>query len=92
MTLANIYEEMMQNIELACLTMFKKLDIPTEFVSNAKAAFDKHSQNELFGSSSLNKENLISLEEMVKINQLFELFQIPINVDISIEKFSTTVH
>ena len=83
---------MMQNVELACLMLFQKLDIPTEFVSEAKTAFKKHSQNELFGSSSLNKENLISSEELMKINQLFDLFRIPINVDTTIEEFSAIVH
>ena len=83
---------MMQNIELACLTIFQKLDIPTEFVSKAKTAFEKDSQNDLLGSSSLNKEKLVSSEEFMKINQLFELFQIPINVDTTIENFSAIVH
>ena len=82
----------MQNVELACMAIFQKLDIPIEFVSEAKAAFKKHSQKEIFGSPALNKENLISSEELLKINQLFELFQIPINVDMDIDRFSAIVH
>ena len=82
----------MQNVELACAIIFQKLDIPAEFVYEAKTAFKKHSQKEIFGSSALNKDNLISSEEWSKINQLFELFCIPINVDTHIKQFAAIVH
>ena len=71
--------------------MFEDLNIPIEYVPQALTALKKHSQAEMFGSSKLNKENLISKIDGEKCNEMFDLFQVPIKLDMTLEELSKVV-
>ena len=89
----NIYEEMMQNRELACMKLFQNLNISTDFVPKALTAFQNHSQRNVSGyAGSSNREELISSQEWTRVDQLFELFELPLTLNMDIEQFSLIIH
>ena len=84
---------MMNDIELATTKLFEALDIPTKFVPDALTAFEKNSQNNLFQlTSQYCKGDLFSVEDWMKVDKIFETFQLPLKTDTSISEFSLLVH
>merc|ERR1719270_2228807 len=51
-----IYEEMTSNIIAGTRTLFEKLDFPMDYVPETLTALTKHSQNNIFGTSDMNKK------------------------------------
>ena len=72
---------------MATQKLFQSLDIPQEFVPLALTALKKHSQNECFGGSNLNKDELISKNDGGKIDAIFKQLEIPFSLEMPIEKF-----
>ena len=83
---------MMNDIELATTKLFEALDIPTKFVSDALTAFEKNSQNNLFQLTSQCKGDLFPIEDWLKVDKIFENFQLPLKTDKSFSEFSLLVH
>ena len=53
----------------------------------ALTALTKHSQNECFGGSNFNKDELISKKDGPKIDAIFKQLEIPFSLEMNIEKF-----
>ena len=50
-------------------------------------ALKKHSQNECFGGSNLNKDELISKTDGAKIDAIFKQLEIPFSLSMDFEEF-----
>ena len=55
---------------------------------NLYTALTKHSQNNIFGTSDMNKKELISEQDWGKADLVFEELEVPIKVGIKIDQFS----
>ena len=84
-----IFEEAMQDVKLSSTKLFKDLDVPTEFVPQALTALDKNSQNDLFASMS--SDGLISEQDWTKVDQVFQTFEIPMRVDMTLDQLVSLV-
>ena len=56
--------------------------------NNLYTALTKHSQNNIFGTSDMNKKELISEQDWGKADLVFEELEVPIKVGIKIDQFS----
>ena len=81
-----VYEKLMENVQSETKTLFKKLDLPLEYVSEALTALNKHSQGNIFGSSDKNKENLI--EDWEGVDTIFKQLDVPFRVNMSIDEMT----
>lgn len=81
-----VYEKLMENVQEEAKTLFKKLDLPLEYVTEALTALNKHSQGNIFGSSDKNKENLI--EEWEGVDNIFKQLNVPFRVNMSIDEMT----
>ena len=88
----NTYEEMINDKELATTKLFAALDIPTKFVPDALTAFEKNSQNNLFQLTSQSKGELFPVDDWLKVDKIFESFQLPLKTDLNFSEFSLIVH
>ena len=88
----NTYAEMMNDKELATMKLFAALDIPTIFVPDALTAFEKNSQNNLFQLTSQSKGELFPVDDWLKVDKIFESFQLPLKTDLNFSEFSLIVH
>ena len=68
--------------------LFEKLDFPSDYVPETLTALTKHSQNNIFGTSEMNKKELISEEDWKKADVVFEELNVPIKVGMKIDQFS----
>ena len=91
-THSKIYEEMMQNVEMSIIELFKELNISLDNVTVALEAFKIHSQNEMFGSSRLNQATLLKEGDCQKIDGLFDECQIPIKLNTTLAQLSDLIH
>lgn len=69
-----IYESMLSNLEEETKKLFQVLQLPNECIAVALTALQKHSQNNFFGSSALNKEELIT--DWPSANAIFEMLNV----------------
>ena len=83
---------MMNDKELATMKLFAALDIPTKFVPDALTAFEKNSQNNLFQLTSQSKGELFPVDDWLKVDKIFESFQLPLKADLNFSEFSLIVH
>ena len=83
---------MMNDKELATTKLFAALDITTKFVPDALTAFEKNSQNNLFKLTSQSKGELFPVDDWLKVDKMFESFQLPLKTDLSFSEFSLIVH
>ena len=83
---------MMNDKELATTKLFAALDIRTKFVPDALTAFEKNSQNNLFQLTSQSKGELFPVDDWLKVDKMFESFQLPLKTDLSFREFSLIVH
>ena len=83
---------MMNDKELATMKLFAALDIPTIFVPDALTAFEKNSQNNLFQLTSQSKGELFPVDDWLKVDKIFESFQLPLKTDLNFSEFSLIVH
>ena len=81
-----VYENLMENVQEETKTLFKKLDLPLEYVTEALTALNKHSQGNVFGSSDENKETLI--EDWEVVDNIFKQLNVPFRVNMSIEEMT----
>ena len=81
-----VYEKLMENVQEEAKTLFKKLDLPLEYVTEALTALNKHSQGNVFGSSDENKETLI--EDWEVVDNIFKQLNVPFRVNMSIEEMT----
>ena len=81
-----LYENLMENVQEETKTLFKKLDLPLEYVAKALKALNKHSQGNVFGSSDENKETLI--EDWEGVDTIFKQLDVPFRVNMSIEEMT----
>lgn len=56
--------------------------------TNLYTALTKHSQNNIFGTSDMNKKELISEQDWKKADLVFEELEVPIKVGMKIDQFS----
>ena len=56
--------------------------------TNLYTALTKHSQNNIFGTSDMNKKELISEQDWEKADSVFEELEVPIKVGMKIDQFS----
>ena len=56
--------------------------------TNLYTALTKHSQNNIFGTSDMNKKELISEQDWEKADLVFEELEVPIKVGMKIDQFS----
>ena len=56
--------------------------------TNLYIALTKHSQNNIFGTSDMNKKELISEQDWKKADLVFEELEVPIKVGMKIDQFS----
>ena len=56
--------------------------------TNLYTALTKHSQNNIFGTSDMNKKELISEQDWKKADLVFEELKVPIKVGMKIDQFS----
>ena len=56
--------------------------------NNLYTALTKHSQNNIFGTSDMNKKELISEQDWKKADLVFEELEVPIKVGMKIDQFS----
>ena len=56
--------------------------------NNLYTALTKHSQNNIFGTSDMNKKELISEQDWEKADLVFEELEVPIKVGMKIDQFS----
>ena len=56
--------------------------------TNLYTALTKHSQNNIFGTSDMNKKELISEQDWKKADLVFEELEVPIKVVMKIDQFS----
>ena len=56
--------------------------------TNLYTALTKHSQNNIFGTSDMNKKELISEQGWKKADLVFEELEVPIKVGMKIDQFS----
>ena len=78
-----VYEKLMENVQEEAKTLFKKLDLPLEYVTEALTALDKHSQGNVFGSCDENKETLI--EDWEGVDTIFKQLDVPFRVNMNID-------
>ena len=78
-----VYEKLMKNVQEEAKTLFKKLDLPLEYVTEALTALNKHSQGNVFGSSDENKETLI--EDWEGVDTIFKQLDVPFRVNMNID-------
>ena len=78
-----VYENLMENVQEETKTLFKKLDLPLEYVTEALTALNKHSQGNVFGSSDENKETLI--EDWEGVDTIFKQLDVPFRVNMNID-------
>lgn len=87
-----IYEEMIKAIEPITKSLFEKLNISTKYVPEAITALETHSQNNMFGSSALSSEDLITSEDWARADGIFQELEIPIKISMTMEDLSKLVH
>ena len=85
-----VFEEAMQDINLSTTKLFQDLDVPTEFVPLALTALNKNSQNDLF--ESMSSDGLISEQDWIKVDQIFQTFEIPMRVDMTLDQLISLVN
>ena len=56
--------------------------------TNLYTALTKHSQNNIFGTSDMNKKELISEQDWEKADLVYEELEVPIKVGMKIDQFS----
>ena len=56
--------------------------------TNLYTALTKHSQNNIFGTSDMNKKELIGEQDWKKADLVFEELEVPIKVGMKIDQFS----
>ena len=56
--------------------------------TNLYTALTKHSQNNIFGTSDMNKKELISEQDWKLADLVFEELEVPIKVGMKIDQFS----
>ena len=78
-----LYENLMENVQEETKTLFKRLDLPLEYVTEALTALNKHSQGNVFGSSDENKETLI--EDWEGVDTIFKQLDVPFKVNMNID-------
>ena len=78
-----VYEKLMENVQEEAKTLFKKLDLPLEYVTEALTALNKHSQGNVFGSSDENIETLI--EDWEGVDTIFKQLDVPFRVNMNID-------
>ena len=83
---------MINDKELATTKLFAALDIPKKFVPDALTAFEKNSQNNLFQLTSQSKGELFPVDDWLKVDNIFESFQLPLKTDLNFSEFSLIVH
>ena len=83
-----VYEEMISNIISGTKLLFEKLDFPADYVPETLTALTKHSQNNIFGTSDMNKNELISQEDWIKADNVFQELDVPIKVNMKMDEFS----
>ena len=85
-----VFEEAMQDVNLSTTKLFQDLDVPTEFVPLALTALNKNSQNDLF--ESMSSDGLISEQDWIKVDQVFQTFEIPMRVDMTLDQLISLVN
>ena len=85
-----VYENLMENVQEEAKTLFKKLDLPLEYVTEALTALNKHSQGNVFGSSEENKETLI--EDWEGVDTIFKQLDVPLQVNMNIDDMTKTMN
>ena len=60
-------------------------------LSLALEALDKHSQNKFFGETDGKRSEIISEEEWKRIDQVFELFGLPLKHSMSLEDYKSLI-
>ena len=81
-----VYELMTKNFEEETRQLFHTLDVPIEFVPKALTALSKHSQNKFFGGSELNKEELISTQDWMKADAIFQNLNVPVRISMTADE------
>ena len=76
----------MGNVEEETRKLFKKLHLPLEYVPDALTALNKHSQGNVFGTSNMNNEDLIS--DWKCVNSAFNQIDVPLTVEMSLEELA----
>ena len=86
-----LYDSWMQNPKSETSKLFESLGLSESFVSEALKALNKDSQNKFFGQSD-GKLNIISEVQWVRINGIFENFELPLKHNMSIEEYKSLFH
>ena len=76
-------------IVLQTETLFKSLDISTEHVEQALTALTKHSQDNIFGSSDLNRPDLMSQQDWACADKVFEILKLPLSSRMTLDDLQT---
>ena len=81
----------MENPKFETLKLFESLGLSESYVTEALKALNKDSQNKFFGQSD-GKLNIISEIQWLRINGVFENFELPLKYNMSIEEYKSLFH
>ena len=84
-----IYEKLIENVINETKTLFGKLDISLDYVNDAITALDKDSQGNVFGTAGKNKTDII--KDWKIVDDIFNLLDLPMNSDMTIEEMSSVL-
>ncbi len=86
-----LYEDLVSDPVGETTKMFEALGVPTEHVSRALTAMERHSQNHVFGDPNVIKYKKLTKEQLDEVRKAFKDMRTPFDLEISVDDYRQLV-